>query len=371
VASVTGRARAALVVDARVLTGSGIGRYVRALVPRLAARVDFDEVILAGDPAELDGFVASEVPGARVVALLGGRYSIKSQLGWALIRAQMPANAVYWFPHWDAPAWLPEVRSVVTVHDLIHLRVQGSAGLVEQAGMRWLLRRVTERAQRVICVSEHTRRDLEQLLPKLAGRTRVVLNGVDARFLGASAAPLPAAVRSPYLLCVANRKPHKNLEMAVRALARLADTALQLVVAGEGGTHWSRVMQVAEQFGVAARVVDVGVVDDVVLHALYQHAECLLAPSRYEGFGLPVLEAMACGTPVVAARTTSIPEVAGDAARLVDDDDDEAMAREVTALRTSAEFRAMCIEAGRKRAATFTWERSAAETAAVLLEAVQ
>ena len=369
----TGPSRVALVVDARVLKGSGIGRYVRAIVPRLAAREDFSEVILAGDPGELAAFVASEAPTAHVVALAGGRYSWRSQWGWAHIRAQVAADAVFWFPHWDAPAWLPDVRSVVTIHDLIHLRVAGSASLTNRVGMRWLLRRVTERAKAVICVSEHTRRDVEQLLPTLKGRTRVVLNGVDARHFGASAAPLPGTVHVPYLLCVANRKPHKNLEMAVRVLARLASegAALQLVIAGEGGAHWARVVALAQQLGVAGRIVDVGVVDDATLGTLYGHAECVLVPSRYEGFGLPVLEAMASGTPVVAARTTSIPEVAGDAARLVDDDDDAAMAREVTALRASTQLHTACIEAGRRRASLFSWERSAAETVAVLLEAAQ
>ena len=147
--------------------------------------------------------------------------------------------------------------------------------------------------------------------------------------------------------------------------------AMTLVVGGEWFPEWREVMARAESLDVAGAIVDLPRVSDAQLAVLYGQAECLLFPSRYEGFGLPVLEAMACGAPVVASNAASIPEVAGDAALLVGPDDVEGMVEAVRHIRADSKFRAGLVERGRARAAGFTWDRAAAAMEQILLEAAQ
>ena len=354
---------------------------MRELVPRLAKRGAFSEVVLCGDVTDLGRFVERHAVHARIESLDGRRYSGAALRGWRALVPRLPRNAVTFFPHWDAPLSRLPMPTVVTVHDLIYLRVAGSAPAWKRAGMRWWLRRVVTRASGVICVSEHGRRDLAAFEPRVAGRLRVILNGASDAFAVAGAAAdaaadplaLPDGVRPPYLLCVATRKPHKNLEGAVDVLAKLAphDPALTLVVVGEDGPHWRRVVARAERLGVAGRLRAYAPVADDQLRALYQAAEALLFPSTYEGFGLPPLEAMRCGTPVIASNATSIPEVTGSAALLFAPDDAAGMADAVLRLRASASLRNEIVGRGLARAAEFSWERSAEQTEAALLDVAQ
>ena len=366
-----------LVVDARVLWGSGIGRYVREITARLIRRGAFSEVVLAGNPVELKAWCNAEAfnTSVRIFPVAGGRYSVASQLSWLRAAKSLPKDAVVWFPHWDAPLFFRGPPSVVTVHDLIQLRVPGYSGLAKRWAMRRLLRSVTRRARRVVTVSEFTRRDLILIEPGLKGRVDIVAGGVATEFFNSTGAvaTLPDRVAPPFILCIANRKAHKNLLAAVEVLAKLKTEcpAMTLVVGGEWFPEWREVMARAESLGVASAIVDLPRVSDAQLAELYGQAECLLFPSRYEGFGLPVLEAMACGTPVVASNAASIPEVAGDAALLVSPDDVEGMTAAVRRIRTDGNFRASLVARGRARAAGFTWDRAAAEMEQILLEAAQ
>ena len=366
-----------LVVDARVLWGSGIGRYVREITARLIRRGAFGEVVLAGNPIELKAWCDAEAfgRGVRILPVSGGRYSVASQLSWMRTAKSLPHNAVVWFPHWDAPFYFRGPPSVVTVHDLIQLRVPGYAGPAKRWAMRRLLSSVTKRARRVVTVSEFTRRDLLAVEPGLKGRVDIVAGGVAAAFfeVPADTATLPDRVAAPFILCIANRKRHKNLRGAVEVLAKLKKEcpAMTLVVGGEWFPEWRDVMARAELLGVADAIIDLPRVSDAQLVALYGQAECLLFPSRYEGFGLPVLEAMACGAPVVASNATAIPEVAGDAALRVSPDDIDGMTAAVRRIRDDRSLRASLIARGRERAAGFTWDRSVAAMEQILLEAAQ
>ena len=367
----------AIVVDARALWRSGIGRHVREITIRLVRRGAFSEVVLAGDPEELRSWCEAEglTAAVRILPLAGGRYSLASQVSWIQVAGSLPPNAITWFPHWDAPLLFRGGPSVVTVHDLIHLRVPGYAGAAKRWTMRRLLHSATRRARRVVTDTDFTRRDLLSLEPGLEGRVSVVACGVVSRFFDAPSADesLPEGVAAPFILCVANRKRHKNLAVAVEVLARLRTEcpSLTLVVGGERFPEWREVMARAESLGVAGAIVDLPCVTDAQLAALYRGAECLLYPSRYEGFGLPVLEAMACGAPVVASNATSIPEVALDAALLVSPDDVDGMTAAVRRIRADGTLRASLVARGRARATGFTWDRTAAAMEAILLEAAR
>ena len=249
------------------------------------------------------------------------------------------------------PTFRGPVRSsvpvVVTVHDLAVLRHPGTFNQWTRRYSRLAVPRVARAARRVIAVSEFTRGEIVELLGVPAGRIRVIPNGVGKPFVPDG----PAAV-GDYVLAVGTLEPRKNLAAAQRAAERLG---VELRVAGARG--WGDVQ------------VDgwLGRVSDEELAALYRGARCLVYPSLYEGFGIPVLEAMACGTPVVTSTGGATEEVAGGAAVLVDPHDPAVIAdgiEEAAARRD--ELRALGLE----RAAGFTWERVAAETWAVYEEAV-
>ena len=363
-----------LAVDARALWGSGIGRYTREIIGGLAALGGFDRIRLIGAPKELEPFVASLSPAAKleIIALKGGRYSPVAQAGWMAIMARGDIADVTLFPHWDVPLLELPKRSVVTIHDLIHLRVKGAASAPRRAVARAMIGRAVKGATRLIADSAFTQRDLIAEFPGAAGRVDVVPLGVSEIF-SRTPAPQASGFRLPasYILCVANRKPHKNLLAAIEVLSNLAPThrTLRMVFAGERFPSWKQTMARARELNVEDRITDLDAVSDETLHALYANAAVYLHPSRYEGFGFPIVEAMASGAPVVASNATSIPEVAGRAAALVDPDDIEAMTAAVARLLDSRAERERASAAGRRQAALFSWSRTAVATQRILLAA--
>ncbi len=360
----------ALVVDARMLHGSGIGRYVRELVPRIMNGGAFDSLHLAGDPAELAPWIARHVPGARMLALPYGRYDWRAQVAWMALRRELPGGRrVTWFPHFDAPVVAMPAPSVVTVHDLIPLMQGGTAGTVKRTMMRAVVQRVTRAAARVITVSDETRRLLVDGDASLASRIRVIPNG-GAELADGPASALPAEVRTPFLLCVANRKPHKNLVRAVEVLAALVAShpAFTLVVAGEWFASWEVVERRADALGVSARIIDVGRVDDTVLRALYANCAAFLAPALMEGFGIPVVEAMACGAPVIAADLPWAHALGGEAIGYADAHRTDAWIGALVPLLDQSTVRDTATGRGRARARGFTWDAAAHATAQLLRE---
>ena len=367
-------AEPSLLVDARAFGSSGIGRYLSEILARLLAAPPFGRIALLGDTTQLAAFVESHPSPVRVevVPHHGRTYSLRSQASWVRLRlAGMTSADVAFFPHWDAPLLMPLERSVVTVHDLIHFRVPDAFPRLRRLAARALLHRVVSRASRVIVDSRWTKGDLLHDEPRSGDKVRVVPLGVGSEFHP----PTPDAkvshpVKKPFLLCVGAKKRHKNLLAAVEVLATLRQRHpnLQLVEAGEPSAGWDEVLGRATALDVRAAVVDLRVVPDAELRVLYGRCAAFLFPSRYEGFGLPVLEAMACGAPVVASNAASIPEVAGEAALLFEPSDVTGMAAAVSRLLSDPAFRATRVRMGSERASAFNWENTARQTVDILRE---
>jgi glycosyltransferase involved in cell wall biosynthesis len=273
-------------------------------------------------------------------------------------------------------------RVVLTVHDLAFRRFPETAPL---ATRRWLTRLESSlrRASQVIVVSEQTRRDLLEsypsLAPRLAERLTVVPLGVDTDVIRPAPPDAVEAVRrrhaveGPYLLSLGGIEPRKNLPALISAYAALAeDVRPTLVIAGPvapwNPEGWDLVRPSLEELPprVRDRVIVTGYVSEGDKVALLSGAEALVYPSRYEGFGLPVLEAMACATPVLTSNVSALPETAGDAALLVDPRDTEAIAAGMTRLLTDGALRERLRVAGVARAARFSWDETARLTADVL-----
>ncbi len=373
------RVAPSLVVDARALLLGGLGRYLREVLGHLLSAPVADRMVLLGQEPALRDFLRGRAAAAPVeVVPHGGKlYSLRSQGSWIRRRlsGRVPGGLAF-LPHWDGPVVARARRTVVTVHDLNHFRLADAFPPLRLAAAKAVLGRVLAGAARIIVDSESTRRDLAEFFPGCDAKTRTVPLGVSATFgPPGPGEKLPAGVREPFLLCVGNKKRHKNLTAAVEVLARLLPErpGLRLVVAGRTYPGWDAVLARAAALGSQVReaVVDLPVVPDDSLRVLYGRAEALLFPSYYEGFGLPVLEAMACGAPVVAAGAGSVPEVAGDAALLFEPDDAAGMAEAVRRLMADREFRGPLVDRGLRHAAGFTWERTGRETAEVLREAAE
>jgi glycosyltransferase involved in cell wall biosynthesis len=265
-----------------------------------------------------------------------------------------------------SPGFNPPLRSPIpvafTIHDLVHLKVPSESTAVRRLYYATVVRPAARRAWRVLTVSEHARQEILEWARLPHDKVHVVGNGVSPVFRPAAD---PLGGREPFLLHVGRRVGHKNIAKLLRAFAASrSGRDLQLVFTGhpDAQTHaW------AEQAGVAARVRYAGNVTDEALLQLYQRCSALVFPSFHEGFGLPVIEAMATGTPVITSSVTSLPEVAGEGnALLVDPHDVEALAAAIDRLMEDAALRAELSARGVRRAAEFTWEAVAARVARAL-----
>ena len=274
------------------------------------------------------------------------------------------------------PVVCPGVACVITVHDMIWMRA-GAQWDTQQAreAMRRSSQATAPRARRVITDSESSAADISSMLGVKRGRIDVAPLG--ARVDSAAAATPEADLRGrlslgqgPVILCVAQKRPYKRQDVLIRALADLpAET--QLVLPGAATEFEDELRALARDLGVAERVKFPDWVSEADLEGLYRLASCFALPSELEGFGLPVLEAMARGLPVACSDRTSLPEVAGQAALLFDPDDQAAVTRSLAELIEDQALRTRLIAAGLERAADFTWARTAEATVASYRKALK
>jgi glycosyltransferase involved in cell wall biosynthesis len=274
------------------------------------------------------------------------------QVALPILAARHGRGAVLLNPANLAP--LAFARNVVVIHDAAALRHPEWYSPAYAAWQARVLPALARRALHVVTVSEFSRGELTELLGLPPERVSVVAGGVDERFAAAE----PARRDRPYVLCVASHTARKNLRALVPAAAALAGQGVQLVVAG------GHRPQFAAETGLDGLTL-LGAVDEALLPGLYAGAEAFVLPSVYEGFGLPLLEAMAAGTPVIAANTTALPETAGGAARLVAPEP-EALREALVDLLGDPVERERLAAAGRQRARAFTWERAAREVDGLL-----
>lgn len=274
------------------------------------------------------------------------------------------------------PLWAGPVARVVTLHDLIWLR-DGAASLGWPATLSMRLTALPSAwlADRVLTGSQVSKDDICSTLRIDPARVDVVWHGIAARPPAAPDAEPDLRRRfelgdAPVVLCVAQKRAHKNLDKLIRALALLEDRRAILVLPGEPTDHERELLALAGELGVADRVRILGWLSDGEIEGLYALATVFALPSREEGFGLPILEAMRRGTPVACSDRSTLPEVAGDAADLFDPDDATSVAATLDRLIGSPRRRGELRSRGLERCELFTWERSARLTLAAYRRAI-
>ena len=264
---------------------------------------------------------------------------------------------------------------IVTIHDLwLDRHPEFSPKLFGQRASFRRTKRAALSSRRVITVSEHSARDIELLYGMPRERIEVIYNGVSEEFCPVGdeyrLADLRAQFKIPtdrYILFVGGADPRKNHQTLLRTYARVYEMFPDhsLVLVGDVTHRFGDMRQTARTFGVEARTVCTGRLAARDMRALYALAEVFVFPSLYEGFGMPVLEAMACGTPVITSNTTSLPEVAGDAALLVKPDDVEGLADAMISVIEEPDLRRRLQTKGLERVRQFTWEAAARHTLAL------
>ncbi len=373
-----------IAIDARWIFPhiSGIGRVTEKLIRYLGKIDPGNHYLLLFDRPELRakyGRQWEEAPNLETALVPWRLFSPAGQWG---LPSWLRGRGIDLFhsPNYLYPLLMKSPPVVVTIHDLIPLKFPEFTPRAKKTRFnfvfRWVLRRSVRRAARVIAVSRHTRADLIGLLGLEEEKIRVVYNGVDRSYRKLPEGEVKSRlyesfkISSPYFFFVGRFDPYKNVTGLIRAFADFigsTDGSPQLVIAGSPDPRYPEAGKMVESLGIADRVRFLEKVDEEELLYLYNGALVLVLPSLYEGFGLPPLEAMACGTPVICSNRGSLPEVVGDAALLVEPEVEE-IAAGMTKIWEDEELRTELSRRGLRRAASFSWEKTAAETLAVYNE---
>lgn len=349
----------------------GVRRYVRELAGELPSVDPRVRVIAIGAPP--GAVLPDHVIAQTVLSWL------PTNLGWSiegLPRGWRRAGVdLFHAPSYTAPLWGVHPM-VLTIHDVSYARHPEWYPYARDPFRRWFYRKSAGVADLIITDSEFSRREIEAAYGIGAERVRVVPLGVGAPFT----VPAPAAAdempEAPYLLHVGDLHPRRNIELLVDVLGLLRSTTdprrlVELVLVGADRGAGAAIVSRARAAGLERAVRLLGPQDDASVVRLMKGASLFVYPSLYEGFGLPLLEAMACGVPVVASTAASIPEVVGDAGLLADPHDVRAWHDAVTAVLTSAHRRSGLRDAGVARAAMFSWRETARRTLEVYWSALQ
>jgi glycosyltransferase involved in cell wall biosynthesis len=355
-----------ITIDMRMLHASGIGIYLANLVPLVMELLPHCRFSLIGNPEELAPIAAGQAR-AEVIPCTVPIYSVSEQLE---IRRITPADsAVFWSPHYNIPLFC-KARLLVTVHDVFHLSMSHYLkGAHQRIYAKVMFHTIMRKAAAILCPSKYTVTELIRMTGYRRDNIHVTYNAVDpAWFEVERQAPLR---ERPYLLFVGNVKPHKNLKGLIQAFETLRDTiGHDLVIVGKKEGFITADDDTLTRAG-SGRIMFTGYVEDSELRRYVAHADALILPSFYEGFGIPPIEAMACGCPTIVSACSSLPEVCRDAALYCNPYDHLDIAARITELLLDRELRDEMAAKGRRHAQQFTWQASAATTARVISDMLE
>ena len=361
-----------MAIDIRRMTEFGVGTYIRNVV-RTLARLDRDSKYFLIGSLEKVAECGALPANFHAVALEGRDDTLKGTLAFRAIVRRLECDVVH-IPHLY---WVPRGLGcpyILTVHDLLeHMYGSRDASTLRRSLHFYLTRRVLRNAARVIAVSQFTKNEIEKLLSIPDARIEVVYNAIDERFLHGHASDADREliaqrylVNYPFILYAGAIRPHKNVVRIIEAFSALKSELqkeqqypdLKLIIIGDDLSSHPRLRRTVVRGGVQNDVRFLGFVPIEVLRIFYDAAKIFVFPSLYEGFGLPPLEAMAHGTPVVASNTSSLPEVVGNAALLVNPENVFEIRRGLQRALLDPALRAQMKQRGYDQAQRFSWTNS-------------
>lgn len=356
-------------IDARKYFDYGIGTYIQQLVKAFQHLPSSHSFVLFLAPEDMTR--VEPQTGTRTVKSRFGKYSVSEFLNYgAYVRKQ--GVDLFHEPHYTLPLGL-RGRSVVTIHDLIHLKFPEYFNPLRRAYAVFMIRQAVTNAGAVIAVSQKTKEDIAERFGVGDDRIHVIYNGISEQFRKIEHSTVleyfkkSKGLSKLIVLFVGGLGRHKNIPVLLKAfkLANASKSDLELVFAGERLLENKELTILARELGILGAIKDLGRLNGEELVALYNCADVVVLPSLYEGFGFPALEAMACETPVIVSDRGSLPEVAGDGALSFEAERPDSLAEAVKKILYDSQFRGQLVERGKMRAKQFTWHAAAKKTLAL------
>lgn len=373
-------------IDARFFRKStgGIGRYTRALIRELAKIDKVNEYIVyitPEDEKEYDeltqNLLVSPSQGGKlktknfqkkVIPIT--HYSMSEQTKLLRILQEDKLDLVH-FTNFNHPLFY-KGRFVVTIHDLtlmIYPSTKVKQSVVKKFGLKMTMNNAVKKAQKVIAVSEATKKDIVNVLNAKQDKIKVIYEGIDDEYQKSSVISRQLSVKygikKPYLLFISQWRPHKGIIQLVEAFEILKNKYKiphQLVIVGKPNKDFPEIAEAIKKSSASKDIITPGFIAEEDLPGLYREASAFVFPSHYEGFGLPPLEAMASGVPVVASKVSCMPEILGDAAFYFDPYDPEDMAKQINKVLENAPLRRMMLKKGFHQIKKYSWSKMAEQT---------
>lgn len=348
-------------IDARMIENTGIGTYIQNLIREFRQTDQEGRIVLFGRPRSLKD------TGFSSVLFQSPLYSIQEQIEYVL---KINQCRLWHAPHYNVPFFKGRIKLVVTIHDLIHWLFQNSFSDLKKLYAKTMLKRAVTIADQIITVSQKTKEDLIEHCQADSGKISVIYEAAHPIFKPSTDGAVSDLFKTkygmtkPYFIYVGMLKPHKNVLWLVDQFLDFRNKGLiqgNLILIGrktQDNYCHEIISKTKPQNGIYH--FQNMPFSDLVL--FYQHAICLIHPSLYEGFGLTLLEAMASGTPVIASRVGSIPEVAGEAGYLIESSDSKGLLEGMTRFEQDPAFRRHYVEKGLMHSRQFTWQKTAEQT---------
>ena len=350
-----------LVIDVRLINASGIGTYLKNIIPGILHA--FDEVTVLGNTAEIKLFDWSK--NVEIIEFNAAIYSIKEQIQYPFV---VPKCDILWCPHFNVPIFSVKAHKIVaTIHDVYHLSSNASISYIKKNYAKVLFQNAVRKSKMIFTVSEFSKSEILKYTNANSEKLKIVYCGVNKSFFRNTKFSSDLKLPQNYILYVGNIKPHKNLMVLLKAYVSLPEefkSKYQLVFVGkkEGFlTEDNQIQDFIISNNLQKHITFTGYIEDSEIPKIYHEARLFVFPSLYEGFGLPILEALASQTKVISSNAASLPEVGGDAVLYFDPNNYLELAEIIKNNIEDSPKNEFLLAQGEKQLEKFTWEKSIEE----------